>query len=102
MTPCEVCGGESIAVASVPGVPFSVARCRTCIEDNAYPWAILVANTACCGGLEGTNDGWREMVDATCLRLRKTIVEFNADVERGLRELENYEPPIVDEDTPWL
>ncbi|MGI0133708.1 MAG: hypothetical protein ACREBW_01960 [Candidatus Micrarchaeaceae archaeon] len=80
MIHCETCGGAAIAVLSVPGVPYSTSYCSECIEANAHPWKILTANTACIGSYEESSDWWKEMVQATCKRLGKTLEEFKQDV----------------------
>ena len=54
---CEVCKDEpAIGVASVPGIPYSAAYGRTCLEKGADPYGIVRANIACCGGPEHVAD----------------------------------------------
>lgn len=87
LTPlCETCKkNKSIGVACVPGVPYSAAYCQECLEANAHPWGVLVANTACLGGWEEAADWWKDMVLATCKHLNKTLDEFKAAVEEDKR-----------------
>jgi hypothetical protein len=91
MTTCETCGGGNVVgVASVPGIPYSAAYCRACLEANAHPWFILVGTTAACGGLEKMHDAWLEMVEDTCLRLGKMRAQFDADVKQVTEDLQGY------------
>jgi len=84
---CEVCNKNvSVGVACVPAVPISCAYCKECLEANAHPWWVLVANTACCGGLSYTADWWKLMVEDTCKHLGKTLEQFEEDVEKSLKE----------------
>lgn len=81
---CEVCDqNESIGIAAMPGVPCSVAYCRECLDANAHPWGLLIANTACVGGLKNVTPWWKEMVEATCKKLGKTIEEFTTAVKQA-------------------
>lgn len=82
---CDVCEAEpTVGVASVPGVPISVAYCRKCLEANAHPWWVLVANTACMGGLQNADRWWVEMVEDTCRHLGQTRDLFEADVATAI------------------
>jgi hypothetical protein len=84
---CDVCDEEpSVGVASVPGMPVSVAYGKTCLQANAHPWELLVANTALCGGFDQTAEWWQEMVMATCSRLGRSLAEFEADVRAEIAE----------------
>lgn len=86
---CDVCNkNESVGVACVPGVPISMAYCRECLQVNAHPYYVLVANTAMCGGLDQMNDEWKGMVTDTCKHLGKTIEQFNLDVQDDIKKLE--------------
>lgn len=79
---CEVCGSDvECEVFCVPGVPMSCRYCNDCLEANAHPWGILVANTVCAtGDLDTMCDEWIDMVEATCRRLGRTIEEFKKQV----------------------
>lgn len=79
---CEVCGAiVECEVVCVPGVPISCRYCRECLEADAHPWGILVANTVCAGGdLDAMIDEWKEMVENTCKRLGKTLDDFKSEV----------------------
>ena len=86
---CEVCNkNEAVGVACVPGVPFSAAYCKECLAANAHPWGILVANTACCDGLNNCSDWWKIIVECTCKHLNKSLEEFNREVELSIKDLE--------------
>lgn len=91
---CEVCRkNQAVGVACVPGVPYSAAYCRACLEANAHPYFIVVANTACCGGLEHTHEGWQDMVRCTLAHLGKSVAQFEADVTESMRQQEDMRPP---------
>jgi len=45
---------------------------------------VLVANTACLGGLEQADEGWQGMVEDTCAHLGTTLEQFRADVETAM------------------
>lgn len=84
---CEVCGDETaVGVAAVPGVPMSVPYGRACLNANAHPLGILIVNTACCGGLENTNEEWQWMVECTLRHLNKSKAWFVAQVDQAMRE----------------
>ncbi|PWK81694.1 hypothetical protein C8D88_116105 [Lentzea atacamensis] len=86
MSNCDVCGNEPmLGVASIPGMPISVAYGRECLKANAHPWWALVGNTALLGGLDQAADWWQDMVRDTCRRLGKTLVEFNREVAEEIR-----------------
>ena len=86
---CEVCNErESIGVCCVPGVPYSAAYCRECLAAGAQPYHILVANTACCSGLEHCNDYWKKVVDTTLQYIGKSEEEFQADVALSIKDMD--------------
>lgn len=90
---CDVCNDEeAVGVACVPGVPMSCAYGKRCLEANAHPWGVLIANTACCGGLDHCNDEWKQMVTDTCTHLGKTLEQFSADVAFEIKALAEYNP----------
>ncbi len=87
MPTCEVCGkSKAIGVASVPGVPYSAAYCKECLEANAHPYFILVANTACCGGFDKTCPEWQDMVRDTLAYLGKSAEQFEKDVAESMHD----------------
>jgi hypothetical protein len=50
---CEVCKQEpAVGVACVPGIPYSAAYGRNCLQQGADPYEIVRANIACCNGPE--------------------------------------------------
>jgi len=80
---CEVCNkNQSIACACVPGVPYSAAYCKECLEINVHPYHILIAGTICIGGLERAAFYWIKMVENTLKFLNKTKEDFNKDVKK--------------------
>lgn len=75
---CEVCNNEpSVGVASVPGIPYSAAYGRECLQRRADPYWIIRANVACCGGVEHTAD-WAldtmTFADGQYMTLREALV----------------------------
>jgi hypothetical protein len=100
---CEVCHDEpALGVASVPGVPVSVAYGRKCVAANAHPYHILVANTAAIGGYGEASTWWREMVDATLEHLSIERAKFDQDVTECLDDMAVAIeiPPIIDVEGP--
>ena len=88
---CEICKDEpAVGVVCVPSVPYSAAYGQKCLDANAHPWFILVANTACIGGLDKAAEFWKEMVECTCKHLGKTIEEFNLAVAESVKTLDGY------------
>ena len=88
---CEVCGKEpAVAVAAVPGIPYSAGYCGTCLEaGQTTPYWLLVANTACVmtpgDRLEDVSaPWWIETVANTLSYLGKSREQFDRDVELAL------------------
>lgn len=93
---CEVCGDEpGVGVASIPGVPMSVAYGKRCLAANAHPYGIVVANTAMASGHPDWEQGcapwWKQIVHDTLAHLGKTREEFDADVAREVEVMREYE-----------
>lgn len=85
---CEACNKRpAVGVCSVPGVPFSCAYCRECLQSNNHPMFILIANTACCDGYENTADWWKEMVNSSLKQQDKTLEWFNNEVKASINSL---------------
>ena len=81
---CEVCGrNKAIGAACVPGVPYSALYCRECLQANSHPMDVLIANTACCGGLEHCADWWTEMVMDSLKHQNKSLDWFEAEVSKS-------------------
>jgi hypothetical protein len=84
---CEACNkNEAIGVASVPGVPYSAAYCKECLKNNNHPMFILIANTACCDGIDNCSDWWKEMVSSSLKVQNKTLDWFNQEVAKSIGE----------------
>lgn len=86
---CDVCSAEpAVGVACVPFVPMSVAYGRRCLDANAHPWDVLVANQACLGttslDADAVHPAWRSMVLDTLKHLGKTKEQFDADVVESI------------------
>lgn len=98
---CEVCESEvAVGVAAMPGVPYSAAYGRRCLDANAHPYLILVANTALMAGgypeadddpLTRTADWWQEMVQNTLDHLQIEREEFDSDVTQALLDMQAEE-----------
>lgn len=89
---CDVCKkNRSVGVCCVPGVPISMSYCKECLEANAHPYDIIVANTACVGGYNESADWWKEMVDCTLKHLGKTREEFDRNVAEDIAAMEAYD-----------
>ena len=98
MTKCEVCNvRDSVAVASVPGVPYSAAYCVECAAVGAVPWWIAVGNTAVMGGYENAYEYWQEIVDVTIAHLGRTREEFDKEVAADIEAMDSYETAQTDE-----
>jgi hypothetical protein len=89
---CDVCGERpSLGVGAMPGVPISFAYCKDCLRANAHPYAIVVANTAMLGGMDGAAPWWVQLVEDTLAHLGKTRAEFDASVLAEQQEFEAAE-----------
>lgn len=85
MGSCLVCEMEpAVAVVAIPGLPISVPYGRGCLEANAHPYQLLVANTATIGGIEHAALWWRDMVNDTVTHLRIEPDQFNLDVRLAI------------------
>lgn len=85
---CEVCREEpSVGVFAIPYVPMSVRYGEKCLNANAHPWEILVANTACIGGRINSNEEWQKMIVCTCDHLNRTLQEFDLCVDISIKEM---------------
>lgn len=74
---CEVCNNEpSVGVASVPGIPYSAAYGRECLQRGADPYQIIRINVAICGGVDAVAD-WAidrmTFVDGEYMTLREAL-----------------------------
>ena len=84
---CDVCNkNEALGVACIPYVPISVAFCQECLNANSYPLSILIANTACCNGIENCNEDWKNMIYDSLRHQNKTIEWFNEEVAKSIKE----------------
>ena len=97
---CEICEKEpAVGVAAVPGVPYSAATGRNCLEAGAIPYWVAVANTAAVGGLDEATDWWCDMVTATLTHLGTDRAQFDADVAEAIADFDAYmqQVPPTDE-----
>lgn len=87
MPVCEACNKNiSVGVCSVPGVPYSAAYCAECLEADSHPMFLLLANTACCGGLQHSAPWWKEIVTRSLAHQGKTQEWFDAEVEQAIQQ----------------
>lgn len=95
---CQCCGNEpSVGVASIPGVPMSIAWGRKCLEAGVVPYDILVANSAL--GSSGPvierrphwAEWWEEIIAVTLPYFGKTEEEFIAAVNAQNEEFDQME-----------
>lgn len=90
---CECCNKKKeilVGVASIPFVPISIAWCSECLQSGAIPYWACVANTAACGGLEPTNEEWQGLVELSLKYHNKSLKDFNDDVNKAIKELEEH------------
>ena len=89
---CEVCNkNQAIGVYCVPAVPISCAYCKECLDANAHPWWVLIANTVCIGGLENAAYWWKKMVEDTCCHLGRSIEGFKQEVQKEINQINEVE-----------
>lgn len=89
---CECCNvNKAIGVASIPGIPMSIAWCRPCLDAGAIPMWAAVCNTAMAGGYEHAAPWWREVVDDTLAYFGVTMEDFNAMVAAEITEFDRME-----------
>lgn len=93
---CDVCQtGRPKGVYAMPGVPGSFAYCDACLQANAHPYGVMVANTAMIGGLAEAADWWQRIVDDTLAHLgieRDAFLQDVAVVGRSLGYELNVSP----------
>ena len=89
---CDTCGNEGeLFVYALPGIPMSVANCQVCLDVCAYPYYILVGNTAMIGGVKEAADWWKEAILISLARHGKTLKQFNEDVENDIKAMQEGE-----------
>lgn len=89
---CDVCRDEPmVGVAVVPGMPVSVAYGRRCLDANAHPYGLVVANTAMVGGYDHAAAWWQQIVDDTLTHLGKDRAEFDQAVAAEIAEFDGDE-----------
>lgn len=89
---CEVCKQEPmVGVACVPGIPYSAAYGRECLNRRADPYEIIRINVACCGGVEHVADwalGTMTFVDGEYITLRAALERYPLTKEELMDEEE--------------
>lgn len=90
---CEVCNDPTdpyVGVASIPGIPMSVAWGRRCLDAGVIPLWVAVTNTALVGGYDHSAEWWTDLVDITLEYFGKDREWFDAEVQRQLDEEYEY------------
>lgn len=89
---CDTCGATDteLFVYALPGIPWTVGNCRVCFEVGAYPWELLVANTAqvWAGEDDAMADWWKDAIVRSLARHGKTFEEFFTAVEQVHAEVD--------------
>ncbi len=87
---CSVCRKKAaVGVCCIPGMPYSDAFCKTCLQAGAIPYWAAVCNTAICGGWGQTASWWDEVVWATLIYLNISPVDFSLDVWAEIEDMGN-------------
>ena len=79
-----------MGVACIPYMPMSIAWCQACLHAGVIPYWAAVANTAMCGGLPNTNEGWRSLVELSVPYHGKSMETFLVDVAKAIKEDFNH------------
>lgn len=60
---CDVCERDNreVGVASLPFAAMSIAFCKECLNEDAFPLWALHANAEMCGGYEECADWFKQM-----------------------------------------
>lgn len=89
---CEICKEEpGVVVNSMPGIPMSISRGENCIKnDLSYPYWALVAETSITGGMEHADQWWHEEVEYHLPFFKKSMSEFQSDVNKSIKEEMEY------------
>lgn len=92
MEKCECCNEEKkiVGIASIPGMPMSIAWCQECLESGVIPYWAAVSNTALVGSYENSAEWWKELVDLTLKKFNKTMEEFTVDVTADIENMNRY------------
>lgn len=86
---CQCCRREpAIGVASIPGVPMSIAWCPTCLRAGVLPIDILAVTAAECGGdYEDMAEWWLDGYLAPSLHhFNVTLDQFDAMVQQNIAD----------------
>lgn len=68
-----------MGVACVPGIPYSAAYGRNCLQRHADPYEIVRANIACCNGPEHVAEwvlGTMTFVDGEYITMRQALERY--------------------------
>lgn len=96
---CQCCENEpAVGVASIPGVPMSIAWGRKCLDAMVVPYWVAVANTAQIGGWQEAAEWWKQTVADTLAYFGKTMDEYLADVTADIAHMEEEEAKYREEE----
>lgn len=89
---CQCCDNEpAVGVASIPGVPMSIAWGRKCLDAQVVPYWVAVANSAMIGGYDQAAEWWKETVEDTLAYFDKSMEQYLADVAADMAHMEAEE-----------
>ena len=98
---CDCCGKEKpVGVASLPGIPVSIAWCPKCLAADVIPYEYLVGNTAMIGNMEKAAPWWMELVDRTLAYFDIDRDKFNEDVEEASKRIDEAAIDLRDRPEP--
>lgn len=70
---------------------MSVAYGRKCLEADAHPYSILVAQTACVGGHCNVAEWFDYMIESTLKHLNISYADFYLDVWKSIADMDAYD-----------
>ena len=97
---CDICGAEGpvVVCCSTMGA-VSYAYCKHCYDNELEPYGAMVAYISCAGHYpEDINDTYIDIVRHNLEFYGKTEEEFTADVDRLIREEEEFFRKMLDDD----
>jgi len=91
---CQCCGLEpAVGVASIPGLPMSIAWGRNCLDAGIMPYWALVTTVALASNFEYSPDHYapwvNELIRDTLAYFDKTEAQFAEDVNEEINDIAN-------------
>lgn len=87
---CDVCGGQSVGVASSALGAVSFAYCERCLKENAEPYYMLASTIAMCGGRDKIADWMQPVIEGTLKVAGRTLEDLDRDIEREIKMFEQW------------